>query len=100
MTNPLPDFHPRAIFEARKARNWYAHRNLAVATRFMAELDRAIDKIKDGPDRWPKYLFGARFFKLRRFPYMVIYWEDQASILILAVAHAKRRPGYWRKRLP
>ncbi len=33
------------------------------------------------------------------FPYSVIFREEANSILILAIAHAKRRPGYWAKRL-
>jgi hypothetical protein len=34
-----------------------------------------------------------------RFPYSVVYLEDEDEIWVLAVAHAKRRPGYWRGRL-
>jgi len=36
---------------------------------------------------------------LHSFPYSVIYQEKQDVILIVAVAHAKRREGYWAKRL-
>jgi len=37
--------------------------------------------------------------RLHRFPYSVIYTQDGADILVLAVAHQHRKPGYWRKRL-
>jgi plasmid stabilization system protein ParE len=100
MTLPLVEFDHRAINEARAARNWYARRSVAVAERFMAELDRAIEKISEKPDSWPKYLLGTRCFRLRRFPFLLVYWQTGSSVLILAVAHGKRRPGYWRKRLP
>jgi hypothetical protein len=36
--------------------------------------------------------------RLTRFPYLVVYREDATRILVVAVAHEKRKPGYWRKR--
>ena len=44
---PQFEFHSRAIKEARAARNWYARRNVQVAQRFMAELDRAIQLVQE-----------------------------------------------------
>lgn len=92
------DFHPRAVVEARKARNWYAKRSPAVASRFMAEFDRAVERILEGPEQWPKHILGTRHVKLRRFPYLIIY-QLGPIIRVIAVAHGRRRPGFWRKRL-
>jgi toxin ParE1/3/4 len=39
-------------------------------------------------------------YRIPRFPYLVIFLEADAAIQLVAVAHGKRRPGYWRKRLP
>jgi plasmid stabilization system protein ParE len=93
------EFHPRAIVEARAARRWYARRSPAVAGRFVTQLDHAMAQIAAAPQQWPAYLQGTRFYRLHRFPYLVVYRELPASVQIIAVAHTRRRPGYWRRRV-
>ncbi len=92
--------HPHAAVEAQAARAWYATRNHAIGMRFLAEYDRAINRIRDDPRRWPAYpyLAGYRSFHFKRFPYAVIYEVLPEGTHVLAVAHDRRRPGYWRKR--
>jgi plasmid stabilization system protein ParE len=98
--DPRPiELHPEAIAEARDAREWYAERNSAAADAFMAELDIAIDQICDSPDRWAPYLHGTRRYLLKRFPYLVVYRTGADKIQVIAVAHGKRKPGYWRDRI-
>ena len=36
--------------------------------------------------------------RVRKFPYKVVYRNQQDGIEIIAVAHGKRRPGYWKGR--
>jgi hypothetical protein len=36
---------------------------------------------------------------MQRFPFSVVYLDDPELIAIIAVAHTKRRPGYWKGRL-
>ncbi len=92
--------HAAAAAEAQAARAWYSDRNPAAGERFLAEYDRAINKIQESPERWPIYpqATGFRWFHFRRFRYAVIYEVVETTIHILAVAADKRRPGYWRKR--
>ena len=98
---PIPfEFDPRAIAEARAARRWYARRSAAVADRFLAELDRAVERITRVPRQWPSYLHGTRVYRLRRFPYLIVYRETEAAIQVIAVAHGHRKPGYWKRRVP
>jgi plasmid stabilization system protein ParE len=92
------DFDPRAIAEARAARRWYARRSADAANRFLAEFDRAVAQIRTTPGQWPSYLHGTRVYRLRRFPYLVVYRETEAAIQVIAVAHGRRRPGYWKIR--
>jgi len=42
---------------------------------------------------------GARRVLVRGFPFALVYLELAEEIRVIAVAHAKRRPGYWRRRL-
>lgn len=66
---------------------------------FLLEALAAIDRIRRFPNAWHPLGDGIRRCRLRRFPYGLIYALDQSDILILAVAHAHREPGYWRDRI-
>jgi len=68
------------------------------AAGFIAAISDAFDTISLAPGRWPKYLYGTRRFVLHRFPFSIIYLDDDV-LSIVAVAHSKRKPGYWKARL-
>ena len=87
--------HPEAIAEARAARRWYESRSAEAAEAFVAELDVALEKVSEVPRSWPLYLAGTRRYLLRRFPFFVVFRETDDRVQIVAVAHARRRPGYW-----
>lgn len=61
----------------------------------MAELDLAIQRVQQAPRRWPAYLGETRRYLPRRFPFSVVFREAADRIEIIAIAHARRRPGYW-----
>ena len=98
MARPSVELHPDAIAEARAAYLWYAERNPVAGDAFIAALDQAVDQILDRPERWPLYEHATRKYPLRRFPYSVIYRVTASGVQIIAVAHGRRRPGYWRSR--
>ena len=91
-------FHPSAIDEAEAAARWYRERSPRAAARFVVELFDVIEKIRDAPQRWPRGGHSTRKAKLPCFPYLVIYRETDRIIQILAIAHGRRRPGYWKSR--
>ena len=97
MPRPV-EVHPEAILEAQAAYRWYRNRSDAAAEAFLSELDRAIELISQSPIRWPIYLHGTRYFLLRRFPFAVVYRELGETLQIVAIAHGRRRPGYWKGR--
>jgi plasmid stabilization system protein ParE len=99
MPRRIVDLHPEAIAEGREARRWYAAQSPQAAERFRQELKRAIRSIGDAPERWPPDEDGLRRLRLNGFPYSLVYWTDGNDSLIVSVAHAKRRPEYWRRRL-
>lgn len=94
----LLELLPAALAEAEEAAAWYAERDPRVAARFAEELEAALNRAADAPHRWPIYLHGTHRVQLTRFPHLVVYREDATRILVVAVAHEKRKPGYWRKR--
>jgi len=91
-------FHPAAIDEAAAAAAWYRDRGSSAKEAFLTEIDRAVERIAETPERWPQYLQSTRRFLLHRFPYSIVFRFDSERILVLAGAHARRRPGYWRHR--
>lgn len=92
-------FHPDAQREYQAAIGWYSQRNTAAAHRFVAEVERVVATIGAQPDRYGWYEEPFREAGLRRYPYSVIYRvEPSGDVLVVAVAHASREPGYWQDR--
>jgi hypothetical protein len=93
-------FHRLAIREYEDRRTWYESRRDGLGDAFASEVDRAVARIEKSPNRWPVAFVKFRRVRLRRFPYILYYYVvDPTRALVLAVAHARRRPGYWRRRL-
>jgi plasmid stabilization system protein ParE len=91
--------HPEALEEAEAATDWYAERSRRAAEEFLNELRRAIQQISEYPEQFPALEFGTRRIVLRKFPYILVYRETATSVEIVAIAHGRRRPGYWRNRV-
>jgi plasmid stabilization system protein ParE len=93
------EIHPEALLEADAGVAWYLERSRGAAERFFAEVERAIETILEAPERWAPHLHGTRRYLLYKFPYSVIYRASDNVVRVYAVAHVKRRPGYWKGRL-
>ena len=92
-------FHRLAAQEYRFAKSWYRERDASVAGRFRDAVDSAMSRIAAAADSHPVYVEDIRWVRVRRFPYVLVFVRESSdSLLVLAVAHAKRRPGYGRRR--
>lgn len=92
-------FHRLAARDYRLAREWYADRSRIVAERFTAAVGAAVARITTEPDSFPSLVGSYRQARARGFPYVLVFRRRSANdILIVAVAHGRRRPGYWRRR--
>lgn len=91
--------HPDAEAEYEQACLWYLDRSRQAADRFEAAFDAAIEAIRSRPEMFPKCDVAHRFVVLTRFPYRLIYRPRGEGFVTIAVAHAKRRPGYWSSRI-
>jgi hypothetical protein len=78
---------------------WYEQQRAGLAHAFLLAVQDAIAAILVAPQRWPKGGSRVRRYRMNRFPYSIIYVSESDGILILAVAHHSRRPGYWRNRI-
>jgi plasmid stabilization system protein ParE len=92
-------FHPAAVRDAEDAVEWYAERSLRTAGRFLDEMDRLVELIAIAPDRFQQFDTGLRRAGFRRFPFYLVFRTVGTGTEVLAVAHGKRRPGFWRDRV-
>jgi plasmid stabilization system protein ParE len=93
------EYHEGARADVRGAVAWYQKRSPKAALDFIEELDRAANTIREAPDRWPPGKNGTRRFLLWRFPFAIIYSDQESAIIIWGVAHGSRRPEYWTPRI-
>jgi plasmid stabilization system protein ParE len=99
MASTTVRFHPAAAREAESAYEWYAARNPFAAHGFRDELAHAVDAVGQNPLTWPRYEGPVRRYVFPRFPFSLVYRTRGDEVEVLAVAHGRRRPGYWRSRL-
>ncbi len=99
MTAAALELHPDAVEDALDGFAWYLQSSERTADHFFAEVERAVQLILERPDAWPPYILGTRRFVLTKFPYSVVYRTQGARTVVYAIAHAKRRPRYWKDRL-
>jgi len=85
--------------EINRAFEWYFERSPDAAEALLTEIDASFAQIAAHPQQCPVYTKNTRRRVLSRFPYSVIFQDKDEVILVIAVAHAKRRPGYWRARI-
>jgi plasmid stabilization system protein ParE len=85
--------------EIDQAFNWYFQRSPAAAEAFLTEIGSSISQIASHPQLYSAYTKRTRRPVMSSFPYSVVFQEKDDTILIVAVAHAKRRPGYWQGRV-
>lgn len=68
-------------------------------SRLLNAVDYTIERVGTVPQQGSPHLHGTRRFIVGRFPYSTVYVTRVVANHVIAVAHHKRRPGYWRRRL-
>jgi toxin ParE1/3/4 len=91
---------PGAQAEFEGAVEWYEGRVEGLGLKFLLVVDEALQAIEESPGAYPVWERDSRFrkFVIQRFPYVVFYREVADQLDVIAIAHAAREPGYWRKR--
>jgi len=102
--NPRVRFEDDAEAEFRAAARWYEGRRERLGLEFLDAVDATIAQIGRLPNagtlvkRLPPDLLVRRA-PVKRFPYHVVYLETESTIRVLAIAHDRRKPDYWKDRL-
>lgn len=89
-------FHPEALTEYAESVKYYADNDINLAQAFINTVEDAIFRIRESPNRYPKIEANIHRCLTKKFPYAILYTINQESILILAVMHCNRQPGYWK----
>ena len=92
------DFLPAARIDFDQAFDWYSKRSQLAADRFETAVNVSLRSIAVDPERFAVVRPHYHGCRVERFPYRLIYQIEPTRILVVAVAHAKRRPGYWKHR--
>jgi plasmid stabilization system protein ParE len=92
------EIHPSAENELRVAAQFYEARLAGLGEAFLVEVGRSFDRAHHSPESGAPCYGRYRRLMIRRFPYSVVYEVLADAILILAVAHHRRKPGYWLRR--
>ena len=80
-----------AAYYAREA-------NAKIANAFISEFNRSAKLLGEFPKLGSTWRGRIRRLPLRRFPYSIVYYLRDSEVRILAIAHQRRRPGFWRGR--
>lgn len=92
-------FHPEAEEEFIAAARFYEQHAEGLGREFIAEVRHTLRRIVVHPRSGAPFSRGLRRTLVDRFPYAVLYRAEVEQILVVAVMHLHRRPGYWRRRL-
>ena len=94
------EYHPEADDEYSEALDYLAARSPDAADRFERAVDQLAVHIARRPGGYPRDDEpGVRSAAVPGFPYALKYREADGLVVVLAVAHARRRPGYWADRV-
>lgn len=92
------EFHPEAEAELLAATRHYEAREEGLGGDFLREVERATVIAVGHPDAGTPLGSGFRWVLTRRFPFAVVYRDVGTHFEVIAVAHLRRRPRYWRGR--
>lgn len=92
-----PQLHPAAERELTEPINWYEGRATGLGLRLYDAVDVVMARIGRSPELYAAWPQNPRYRRavLQAFPYMIFYRAYEARMVVLAIAHTSRRPGYW-----
>jgi len=98
---PRVEYHHLADLEIIRAHLRYVRDGGAtVGNDFLFAMDKAVGRVATMPKSCSPHFAGTRMARVGKFRHWVVFTEEPHRILIIAVMHSSRRPGYWRRRLP
>jgi plasmid stabilization system protein ParE len=93
-------FHPEAAEDYLAACRYYTQIERRLGSAFVQAVETAVGQIINYPQAGQEIEEDVHRHLLTRFPFGIYYTMEKDFILIVALLHMKREPGYWRTRLP
>ena len=97
--NKTVEFHDGAKVDYQESLDYYKARSEAAAFGFVAAIDDTIERIVSGKVPCSSIDARIRYLRVKKYPFRVVFVERPESIVVIAVAHFRRAPGYWRHRI-
>lgn len=96
-------WHPLARRELFEASAFYEGESQGLGEVFLDAVQHGVGRLESHPRAGRRVLGETRRYLVSRFPYSIFYRmeqdEEEELVFILAIAHDKRRPRYWAKRI-
>jgi plasmid stabilization system protein ParE len=93
------EFLAIAQAELDEAYQWYETQQTSLGLRFLNEIDASLRRIVTYPESFIQLNSGIRRCLVKRFPYGILYGIDVDKIIVVAIMHLHRKPGYWLSRI-
>ncbi|WP_291991732.1 type II toxin-antitoxin system RelE/ParE family toxin [Candidatus Accumulibacter sp. ACC003] len=91
-------FHPEAETEFLHAIDYYEECEPGLGYDFAVEVYSAIERTIAYPMAWPSLAEDVRRSLVRRFPYGILYSQQDDVLFVVAIMHLRREPDYWQPR--
>jgi len=91
-------FHDAARLEFLDSVSYYETVQPGLGERFRLSILAAVKLACAMPFAGSPYKYGTRRVFPKKFPFSVVYFAGDDEIIIFAISHFKRKPGYWRSR--
>jgi toxin ParE1/3/4 len=99
MQRPNVVVHGDARRELLEARDYIDEHRPGHGERFVAAIEQEFERLVEFPRMGKPLILGARRRTVRGWPYSIVYQPLLDRVYVIAIAHHRRRPDYWRKRL-
>jgi plasmid stabilization system protein ParE len=93
------EYLPGARLDVEDSAAWYEDQEPGIGEKFHAAVQLAEQKVRRSPLQGAPHRRNTRKWRVARFPHNLIYREEPDRIVVVAVAHSKRREDYWDYRL-
>ena len=91
--------HPHVESDINGSFRWYEDELEGLGLQFISELEQGFDAISYAPSTWVTFEHGFRRYILARFPFSVVYKDEENEVYVVAVMHNSRNPEYWKERI-
>ncbi len=95
----IAEFLDEAEREFIEAVLWYESKEVGLGRQFRQEIGHVLTRIIEDPLLWRERSGGYRRVNCPVFPYYIPYFIRDQKIIVAAIAHGRRKPGYWKSRI-